>query len=427
MKRLRAFTPIFVLGMALCVTVGSIYVTVKAAAQPQDEAGDTLPPTTVETDAAPTADVADVNAAVPAVAAEPVTVVPASSEVTLEMAAAQSDRQHHIHLDASGGFDGRLSALIRPDGNLTPSADVQVQVISGSGKIASTVTDEDGAFSVSGLSPGVVAVVATGEDALLVFSVRLIGTPHGAPIPVKLENVLELDMNSAVISGVDLRAARQLIGGALPQTEMLLESSTTPAGSDSKTSGEKTVVLDHHPIVLRPDGTLAGYVIDPATEQRTTVNDLTLHFIREGAHVASTPVLPDGSFSIAGLAPGIYSLVSNGSDGVSAQAIHLIDAIALQQNSSKYKLASMVDPTVDLILTVSKLQDAGTQPPGGAGPVGAGGAVGGPGGGGTGSGGGGGGVGGGSGGLGALLGAAAGGALGYALGDDDDDIASPNR
>ena len=41
MKLLRTLTPFLVLGMAFCVTVGSIYVTVEAAAQQQQDGDDT--------------------------------------------------------------------------------------------------------------------------------------------------------------------------------------------------------------------------------------------------------------------------------------------------------------------------------------------------------------------------------------------------
>ena len=352
MKFLRVLMPFVVLGMALCVTTASIYVTVNAAAQPPQgaEAAEKLPPVPAQEDAFEAAAESDEGTPVFDEAAVPLAPVPVpeASQEGVDPESLIDDRQQRIGLNADGGFNGRLSSLSRPGGNMIPAAGVLVRIVQDGVQVASAVTDPEGAFSFSGLSEGVVGLIAKGDDALLLMGLHLISaepTIADATL-VKLETAtLQLDMNSAVVSGPDLPVATDLIFNNLPDRDQpfvgdLREEERKPGFRD----GVASTALVHHQVQLEPDGSLAGQVelLDPDTGGYREVVDLTVHFIRDGAHVTSTKPTPDGGFSVAGLSVGTYSVVTTGSDGTAALGIDVIGAIA--QVDSKYSLTSVAAP-----------------------------------------------------------------------------------
>lgn len=432
----------FFLALAVSVTAGSLYVTASA----QQEADEFLPLP------------APADAAVPA--------MPVSSSIADEVlnpAEVLHDRQHHITLDENGGFTGRLSSLLKPDGNLASASNMNVKIIRQGSVAASTMTNDDGSFAVSGLTEGVVALLATGNNGLLLYSVKLVdgGMGFAEATPVSLNNSVQLDLNSAVVCSSDVTLAKQLIMQGLPASDRRFNDVVTdseaayPAGTN-----ESSTALNHHQVQLQADGALVGQVnlLDERTGRHREVLDLTLHFLRDGQHVAQTEVQRNGRFAMSGLAPGVYSILTTGEDGILAMGLDIIGSLAQLPNDSKYKLATI---SQSLELTVSPV-NAGNlnqqnfveyfqqdqQPTDGVivdgpittGPMGPpmmGGPLGSPiGGGPMGMGGGGpaGGFGGGSGGglgggggFGALLGAAAAGAIGFAVGDDNDRPASGTR
>lgn len=384
--------------------------------------------------------------------------IPVSASIDDEVMDPQSvihNRQHHITLSDQGEFTGRLSSLSKPEGNMVAAAGLDIRVIRGGNVIATTVTDEDGTFTVSGMTEGVIALFADGPTGLLAFSVRLIKAEEGLALatPVKAGEVVELGMNSAVVAPSDVSLARQLLMTGLPQSDRRFNEDTSDSEKEYPFgTNESSTSLFHHHVQLQPNGALVGQVnlMDSRTGRHREVLDLTLHFLRDGELVGQTDVQKDGSFSIRGLLPGIYSVLTTGEDGILAIGVDVIGTTAQLPNNSRYRFASVAQ-LLDLSVAPVNAENInqqnseqffnpntqgteestpGTSPPGApiGGPIAGGplGPVGGPAGGGGFSGGGG-GVGGG-GGLGGLLGAAAAGAAGFAIGQDDDDgFSSPSR
>lgn len=111
MKFLKSAAPFCVLGLALCVTSSSIYVTVKAAAQPAQVADEALTPAPVDENPFEFAPPADASA--PAAAGNvppvplPMTQASANDEI-LNPNELRNDRQHQVQLDANGAFNGRF-------------------------------------------------------------------------------------------------------------------------------------------------------------------------------------------------------------------------------------------------------------------------------------------------------------------------------
>lgn len=430
MKSLRNLSSACVMGMAFCVTAGAMYVTVGAAAIQEDAAFAPIP--------------------LPNAGEE----VPPAPEMVIDAGEVLHDRQHHIELDAAGGFTGRISTL-ETGGAMTSASSLGIKIVQNGQLVASTVTDEAGGFSVSGLQPGVASVIGSNEAALLLCSVSLVGPQIGAVEAEAIEvketaDIVDLSMSTVAVGHSDISAAKSLIYGNLPSTVRFGGAVSADDEAFPEGDGMTSTSLDHHQVQLTENGLLRGQVnlLDGRTGLHRDVVDLTLHFIRDGEVLGATEVQRDGQFVMAGLNPGVHSVVSTGSDGILAIGIDIAGSAAVAQNE-KYKLSSIAQ---SLELSASPAQpgdfntntnwdvfddefveesspatDGGIVMDAPFAPFGApaGGPMGMPGSGiGGGLGGGGGGIGGG-GGLGALLGAAAAGAIGYAVGDDDS--SSPNR
>lgn len=400
------------LGLAATVTAGSVYVTVQASTQ-QDSEVTPLP--------APASDAAFA-------ANDGLEVMTASSAVS-------RNETNVLTIDGAGTLTGRLVDLNASGGG--SAAGLTVKIIKNGVEVGRTATDAGGTFTVTGLTAGPVAFLAYSADQFLLYGANLQqGPAMGAQ---------DISGSSAVISGPNAKLAKSLTSGSALQQQANYRGAAVN-GSQSFPKNEArtaSTTISHQSVQLGVDGSLMGTVslLDSNTGANREVQDLTLHFLRDGAIVGSTEVSPDGSFRMDGLQPGVHGLVSTGNDGVMALGLHLVGAQLAQDSDSPYKLAvaaqgfavagapvaypnfqpQFIDDNTN---TPVEIVDAPPLPaafgPGGFGP---GGGIGGGSGGGF-AGGGGGGLGGG---FGALLGAAAGAGIGFAIADDDDAPASPAR
>lgn len=402
--------PALLLGIAATVTAGSVYVTVQAAAQQEENAF-----------AVPEVEVAQDVEAIPMVEEIP-------AEDVLH------SRGHYVLLDEQGAFTAKLVGLT-DDGEVDASG-LTVKLIKDGAEIAKTSTSAEGKFSVSGLPEGTVGILAYGNGHFLLFSANL-RLASSFEEPPALQEVV---MTTAVTSGADAETVKQLVYGNVHSDWRFQGAVTDPEQVYPEgLVQEPSTAVSHHDVLLQPDGSLIGQVnlLDFRTGRHREIKDLTVHFVRGGEIVGSTVPAAGGEFRMEGLAPGIYSIATTGRDGVLGLGVNLVSP-ALAQNDSRYRLTSVAQSLDLAVAPVNPgnfqpefVEDSSQNPEGPiadlppiSAPFGPGGF--GPGGIGSGAGGGGAGAGGG-GGLGALLGAAAGAGIGYALADDDDDPSSPNR
>lgn len=419
MTLLKTLTPVLLLGTALSVAVGAVYVSVQAATQEAEAA-----PAQTDPAADPPAaqgDEAVTPVPVPDEKAEESTII---DDELLAPEDVHHSREHHLTLGPNGTLLGKISTLTTSGGDLLPVTNLTVRIVRNGDIVGKTVTAGDGSFAFAGLSPGVVSLIATNDTAMCLFGVRLIQADDVKPD----ENALNV-MHAIAVTGADLPVAKEVIYSNLPLGDTRFgETATESEEKYLHGEGQTSTTLSHHQVQLRADGSLQGVVniLDSRTGRHREVVDLTLHFIANGQYVGSTRVDPNGDFSIAGLSAGVYSIVSTGSDGILAVGIDVVDSVANLDANSKYKLVSIAQ-TLDLALSPTSPKDLNTEnqedntdgalapganvgsPVAGA-PSAPGGGV---------PGGAGGGSAGGGGGLGALLGAGAGAAVGAALANDN--------
>ncbi len=456
MKLIKTLTPYLLLSMAVCVAAGAIFVTVQAASQKDEQGNADVVPSVPElagsTDQAvatdqpvPTDQAVVSDQAVPTelppppAASNKIKVVAMIDDQQLDPGEVHNSRQHNVRLNFAGEFSGRLSSLSRT-GIPEPAAQVDVRVVQHGLVLDATMTDDEGAFSFTGLSAGVVALIATSRDSLLLYSVRLVNHDSPGAEP----DALPVNLHSIVVAGRDLDVARQLILGGLPERDRRFsEAATDKEETYNFGTGESSTALSHHQIQLNADGNLVGQVniMDSRTGRHREIVDLTLHVIHDGIQVAKARVAADGSFTLSGLALGVHSLVGTGGDGTLAMGFEIMETVAALDGNGKYKLTTFAQ-SLDLNaspvnadnlnqqnanqVTGNGLNPGGVAPgggaPGGAAPGGAApGSAPAGGGGATGGGGG-----GGAGGLGGLAAGAVGAAVGAAV-SSDNAPASPAR
>lgn len=399
------FSAASVLGLAASVTAGSIYVTSNAAVNQE----------------AATTDEASQNPLVPVVPERPAPLAPEKI---------RHDRSHEIVLDAQGGFAGQLFAMTGVDAT-KPGADLSVRILQDGELVAETKTDATGRFAVTGLKAGVIGIIARGEEGLLLFGAQLVDATEKKPA------VLETDLQSAVISRTDVALARELMRAGIGTEDMRFSK---PSGEDDEEyltgEGDISTSLLSHRVQIGQDGVLRGTVniLDPRSGKNREVLDETVYFLQNGVTAGSTKVEHDGSFEIAGLAPGLYSVIGAGKDGVFAMGIELVGFEAAQAELSKSGYTPVaIQVSLDLSTSpvgpnnlnsenfdenVGDGSNSGSPTPPATPPAGS------PGGGATGGGGGGGA--GGGGGLGALIGAGVGAGLGYLAGNDNNPSSAGN-
>jgi hypothetical protein len=418
MHLLRFIPSAIALSLAGSVCIGSMYVTLTAAAVQQDGDFAVAPP---------------VQPGTPANIASTVS-EPATPTVAVDSAVAAATPSDVV-LGDNGTISGTLGLVAGADGVLTPAAGLNVHFIRDGQIAASAVSNADGAFSVSGLEPGIYGVIGSGDEGFCAFGIRAVdegaaGTP--------------MDILTAVIPPKDFDLTKQLINSSLPAPP-----SADPVVTESITADrvEPSTAVQHHQLYLNPDGSLTGTLLLPKADgSMSPVSDFTLSFVMGDSLVATASPASDGSFTVRGLTPGAYSVVGIGQDGTLAIGIDVLGAFSVALQPGDFQPTNVLQGTSLAASPVGAgnfnsdnaadasdgFADGGA--PGGPGgeatppgeePVpGAdtpGGAAGGTPGGGGGStaGGGGAGGGGGDGVLGALLGGAAGAAIGYALSDDD--------
>ena len=413
MKSNQFFSGIALVGLAASVTAGSMYVSLSASSQQETPVGaeDVLPnvknPTPAET-------VEDVVESINQPLA-PDQVIHSSS--------------HDVVLDALGAFSGRLSTITSGTES-TLASGITVKVVQGGSEVGKTSTDEQGNFKISGLKPGVAALLAYGDDSFLLYGINLVPSDEEHPA----NN--EIDVVSAMVSGPDVGIVRQLISAKLPKADLRFDQA---AGEEDQKfplgEGDVSTSVVGHRVQLQKDGRLRGAInlLDERTGRVREVLDLTIYFIREGEIVGKAEVENNGEFLVAGLAPGAHSVVGAGKDGTFALGIEIIGAEqeVASFGSSRYRtVAVMASLEMSLApanagnfnstnagaLTGGSVAPGATPPganPPGANPPGTPGSAAGGAGGGAGGGGGG-------GGLGALLvGGAIGAGIGYLAGQND--------
>lgn len=264
-------------------------------------------------------------------------------------------RRHWVRLDADGRLKGRISTL--QDGRLVPARALRVSFLQSGTAVATTTTDEQGQFEVTDLTQGAYCLVAGGPNGFLAYSVNIVGADgrqlrrgEGAdPFqPVQLGGIQgELEIDSVAVPPT-FRTVRNLIrrynfldsddSRLVPEADAaedddpqvpqeLAPPAKEQGGFESQADmrGRAATTIWNHVVYLTPDGRLIGKLtsIDFESGRPKSVEQVTVHIIRNDRLVVSAGVERNGVFELRGLRPGSYSLVAAGRDGFGAIGFEL--------------------------------------------------------------------------------------------------------
>ena len=229
------------------------------------------------------------------------------------------NRSHEIVLDADGAFVGRIFSITAE--GLAPAPGMQVKLLTHGGLVAETMTDSTGRFSVSGLKRDVGGVVAIGPAGMVVYGVRMVEATPEQPADK------EIDVESAAVLAADSALAQKLMKSAIGvrdmrfNTKLLVSDEEFPYGE-----GNIATSLSYDSVQIAADGKVYGQVnlLDERTGRYREVLSMKVYFLKDGEAVGTARVAPNGSFAVAGLAPGVHSLVGVGRDGVFGMGIEVL-------------------------------------------------------------------------------------------------------
>jgi large repetitive protein len=226
---------------------------------------------------------------------------------------------------------GILTGNVTSNGIALPGAAISVRDSSSSVVVSRTVTDDQGNYTVTNLSPGSYTVIASSNNfqtmamgALISANQTTIVSFDLAPNPASITGVISNSSSGSPITGASVEVRIQSLNGVTvastftdpsgvyvvpnlaPGTYAVIVSANnfqTNTATVSLTAGESET-LD---IALTPSpGTIAGLItgsgglISGATVRVTDLNGLTIQSVLTDA---------TGNYSVGGLAPGSYTVV----------------------------------------------------------------------------------------------------------------------
>lgn len=216
-----------------------------------------------------------------------------------------------VRATADGSLQGRV-IIPKPDGQVEALADVRVSLISQQGDIRSSRTDTEGRFLMQGIQPGVYSLTARGKNLVACCAMHVIEASDPSDFPANGEiSVAALDptiINTAVIR-------------YLPPTKQQFTHSISNIDLDGIAGRVKGNELFR---VARTKTGLMGTLHTAGSQMKAS--KLTNVFVfQNGIEVSRAVTGDDGQFAIASLAPGVYSVLAIGSQGLAVAGIELVD------------------------------------------------------------------------------------------------------
>ena len=205
-------------------------------------------------------------------------------------------RVHTVALNPSGAIEGRVASL-EAEGTQGIS-DLSVYFMSNGKVVHEATTSSDGSFRVEGIIEGNYSFVASGENGFAAYGVKVVGETAG------IASVMEA---AAVRSSVAVKE--------------ILDSNSAQVATEVVANLEDQAIVGANRINL-VDGKLVGTV---RSLENISVDGTTVYILSGDKQVAKVTTEKDGSFSIDGISPGVYSFVSTGPSGYAAVSFEVVN------------------------------------------------------------------------------------------------------
>ncbi len=194
-----------------------------------------------------------------------------------------------------------------------PKSSLLVRLLNSSGKEKEATTDLQGIATFTDVQPDEL-------HALLVVDEKV----HAAVplLTVSTENAVKRNIISKPISLPLAPVNRDEILGSLARG---IVPSDDPGGKLFDNSEYKLQSVNPYSVRLQKDGSLPGKIVIADKELAENLRYAKLTFLRDNQVVARTDSNPsDGSFNVAGLKPGPYSVIAAGPAGYASYAFDVL-------------------------------------------------------------------------------------------------------
>lgn len=230
----------------------------------------------------------------------------ASNPTTID--AAFGHINHVLHIDANGGVSGQI--MNRNGDGFQGSADMDVTLNSRGKVVAAATTGNDGVFHFENVTPGAYSFIATSENHVSTFGVYVLDDETPATETIQL---------SVAASGTNSAGVKEILNSDVQ----------TVAYNYTPSVNEMVQIDQISRVTMSDDNTITGRIQPLLWEDQAQTFDLTgnqVYLLDGNGVVANAPVEADGSYSISGVAPGIYDFVSFGPHGAAAFSVEITEA-----------------------------------------------------------------------------------------------------
>ena len=208
-------------------------------------------------------------------------------------------RLHTIAVDNKGEVEGRVVSIAEQGSE--GIAGLTVFFLREGKVVAETTTQEDGTFTIAGLSEGPYSFIATGDNGFAAYGIQVVGELQGS------SNVLE-----AAAVAPDLASVKQILSNNLPTNVV-----------DQLVVNSGKVLPNGANRVMLSEGNLKGS-IHSLIGGDAAVRGATIHLLKENQKVKSVVADDSGSFRIGDVDPGVYGFVAVGPSGFAAISFEAI-------------------------------------------------------------------------------------------------------
>lgn len=311
--------------------------------------------------------------------APPESAEPAPLEPIPEDRIEKTLRNYRIRLGSGGRASGHIRIADPISGATSGLEEVRILFAQGGQVRGSAVAMLDGAFEVSGLTPGVYTLIGAGSGGYVTYGVELLA-PEGPVVQgddgpairnaAYQEVAASLEIDSLAIPPRDFSTVARLIRMNVP--DELLQGIVPPASQPGEPlndglqivpDAKPTTGLKAHSVLIRDGGTVYGRMrrLHPGTGDRLRIRRLNVYLINNDRVVAQAPVADNGVFAFRNVLPGIHSFVAVGAEGLTAFSINAVDATVAEaptgDDLSTPVLFQADDETPNLEATLGQPQD----------------------------------------------------------------------
>lgn len=217
--------------------------------------------------------------------------------------------QQWVTPNAAGEIKGSVVGL--SVGDKTPVNGLPVVLVRDGVVEAKTLTNAQGGFTLPSVKPGSYSILVRDANTIGAFSLQVVAGKDARSLGSEVE--VRVIKPAAKVNEI-------LETQSLPSYAMRASNAVPSVGTDPL--GQMRTFAKSQAVAMDASGNLTGR-IGTATRDND-MSDMTVIVMKDGVEVAKAGVARDGSYSVAGLNPGVYGFVAVGGSGFAAMSFELV-------------------------------------------------------------------------------------------------------